>query len=86
MKAIRKNISNGNRWGEFESIKPSNSSVTTNEDLEYARQGEDFDIDVNMPAYKYYRVEVLETWSGGLFMCFMEFQMWGRPEGFEFPK
>ena len=72
--------------GEFESIKPSNSSVTTNEDLEYARQGEDFDIDVNMPAYKYYRVEVLETWSGGLFMCFMEFQMWGRPEGFEFPK
>ena len=46
----------------------------------------DFDIDVNMPAYKYYRVEVLETWSGGLFMCFMEFQMWGRPEGFEFPK
>ncbi len=27
------------------------------------RQGEDFDIDVNMPAYKYYRVEVLETWA-----------------------
>lgn len=75
-----------NLVGEFESIKPSNSSLTTNEDLEYARKGEDFDIDVNMLAYKYYRVEAIETWGGGSFMCFMEFQMWGRAEGFEFPK
>lgn len=75
-----------NLVGEFESIKPSNSSVNTNEDLEYVRNGEDFDIDVNMPAYKYFRVESLESWSGGQYICFMEFQMWGRPEGFEFPK
>lgn len=75
-----------NLVGEFESIKPSNSSVTTNEDIEYALAGEDFDVNVNMPAYKYYRMEVLETWSGSQFICFMDFRMWGSPEGFEFPK
>ena len=72
--------------GEFESIKPSNSSVTTNEDLEYARQGEDFDIDVNMPAYKYYRVEVLGNLEWRIIHVLHGVQMWGRPEGFEFPK
>lgn len=72
--------------GEFESIKPSGmgAGINTNEDLEYAKKGEDFDVDVNTPAYQYYRVESLQSWSGMSLICFMEFQLWGSPEGFVF--
>ena len=74
--------------GEFESVKPSGLPIgtTSDEDLTYARRGEDFEIDAKAEAYQYYRVEMLKNWSGANYICFMEFKMWGKPDGFEFPK
>jgi hypothetical protein len=78
------------RWtklGEFESIKPSGLPLGENsdEDIQVARGGEDFEVEPN-ESFKYFRVDVTESWSGQNYICFMELQLWGSPDGFEFPK
>lgn len=75
---------NWTKIGDFESIKPSGLPIgqNSNEDVELARGGEDFDVNPG-PAYKYFRVDVTKSWSGQPFICFMEFQIFGDPEGFD---
>ena len=77
--------SNWTKIGDFESQKPSGLPIgqNTNEDVELARSGEDFDVTV-APSFKYFRVDVTKSWSGQPFICFMEFQLFGDPEGFDF--
>ncbi|MDR3251488.1 MAG: DUF4959 domain-containing protein [Tannerella sp.] len=72
--------------GDFESHKPSGLPIGQNtaEDIQLARGGEDFEVDPG-DFYKYFRVDVTQSWSGQPFICFMEFQLWGTPDGFTFP-
>lgn len=70
--------------GQFESTKPSKLPFgeISNEDIEYANNGEEFSVDPSLPAFKYFRLKMLETWSGGIPCHLMELPMWGCPEGY----
>ena len=69
--------------GKFESFKPSGLPIgeLTNEDKEHIANGEEFSVNPDLPAYKYFRIKVTESWSGGNFMHAMEIPFWGAPEG-----
>ncbi|SFC47374.1 protein of unknown function [Parapedobacter composti] len=51
--------------GTFESIKPSGSPLgeQTNDDIAYARAGEEFDVNFQEEPYQYWRWRTLETWG-----------------------
>lgn len=66
--------------GSYESLKPSGLPVgtLTNDDIAYAKAGEEFNIPSTAPAVRYIRIKVLENWSGGGIMQIMELQFWGK--------
>jgi len=66
--------------GTYESKKPSGLPVgqLSNEDIAYAKAGEEFNFDASAPAIRYLRVKVLENWSGGNVVQIMELQLWGK--------
>lgn len=66
--------------GKYESKKPSNLPVgqLSNDDIAYAKAGEEFNFDASAPAVQYIRIKVLENWSGGTIMQIMELQFWGK--------
>ncbi len=83
------NSSDYSKWtklGDFESVKPSGLPLGQNSDEDLQRaKGEDFNVG-STESYKYFRVDVTQSWSGIEFVAFMEFQLWGSPDGFEFPE
>ncbi|WP_164111621.1 MULTISPECIES: DUF5000 domain-containing lipoprotein [Sphingobacterium] len=66
--------------GTYESIKPSGlpRGTVTNEDVAYAKAGEEFNVPTSAPAVRYIRVKALENWSGGHIMQIAEMQFWGQ--------
>jgi hypothetical protein len=65
---------------ECESIKPSGLPIgqNTDEDNAIVAAGEEFACPAEMPAVRYLRMKVLENWSGGDFVHFMEFAVYGQ--------
>jgi hypothetical protein len=63
----------------YTSVKPSGAPLGTNtgEDIELARLGEDFDIPVTTPAFRYYRWNTMETWGNVTYISIAELTFWG---------
>lgn len=63
---VTSDLSGWTLLGSFSSVKPSGKPVGQNdpEDIEYAREGEDFLIPGNPPEVRYIRYRVLEAWKG----------------------
>lgn len=66
--------------GVYESFKPSGLPVgqNSNEDMAFARAGEEFNIVTTAPEVQYLRVRAIETWSGLDDMQITEMQFWGQ--------
>lgn len=61
------------------SFKPSGEDgPITNEDVEYATQGFEFEFPLDSPPIRYIRFEVESTWSGGDMMHISEISFWGE--------
>ena len=61
------------------SFKPSGEDgPVTNEDVEYATQGFEFEFPLDSPPIRYIRFEVESTWSGGDMMHISEISFWGE--------
>lgn len=77
---------NWDNWmmlGKFETVKPSGLAdpAYTAEDLEYVRNGEDFDFPVGIPAVRYMRFKVISNrGGGGKFYVLNELTFWGQLE------
>lgn len=65
--------------GTYTSIKPSGSPIgeQTNDDVEYARAGEEFDIESQEEAYRYWRWKTLDTWGGNSDVALGELTFFG---------
>lgn len=63
----------------FTSIKPSGLPVGTNssEDIALAQAGEDFDVPITTPPYRYYRWNTVETWGNVTYISIAELTFWG---------
>ncbi|MDR1676162.1 MAG: DUF5126 domain-containing protein [Tannerella sp.] len=61
------------------SVKPSGLPLGTNanEDIELARVGEDFDVPLTTPSYRYYRWNTVETWGNVTYISIAELTFWG---------
>jgi hypothetical protein len=61
-------------------IKPSGLPVgqTNAEDVAYATPGEEYPFSIKMPAVRYLRVKVTETWTGFKFFHTMEIDIYGN--------
>lgn len=68
---------------EVECYKPSgaNSGIITNEDLEYIVNGDEHEVPLDTPPFRYVRLHMLENWSGGTYAQIGEMTFWGSPEG-----
>jgi len=66
--------------GSYESQKPSKLPVgqLSDQDIAYAKAGEEFNFDASAAPVRYIRIKVLENWSGGGIMQIMELQFWGK--------
>jgi hypothetical protein len=70
-------------WTKIESytsVKPSGLPLGTNsaEDIELARvTGEDFDVPLITPPYRYYRWNTVETWANVTYISIAELTFWG---------
>jgi hypothetical protein len=67
--------------GAYESNKPSGLPVGQNtaEDIELARNGEDFMVDISLPPVRYLRFKFLRTWGGVNYLDFCELELFGVP-------
>lgn len=75
--------SNWSSWelvGTYESKKPSGlpTGQLTNNDIVYARAGEEYGIVTSAPEIRYIRVKILESWSGLDGAQISEMQFWGQ--------
>ena len=63
-----------------ENIKPSGLSIgtITEDDREAGRNGDDFDIPIEMPQVRYLRIRSLRNWSGNSNMCISEITVGGN--------
>ena len=67
--------------GSYESFKPSGlpHGQVSDEDNAYALAGEEYMVDISMPAVRYLRVKVNKTWGGANYMQLMEVEFFGQP-------
>ena len=65
--------------GTYTSVKPSGSPLgeQTNDDVEYARAGEEFDVENQEEAYRYWRWRTLDTWGGNSDVALGELTFFG---------
>lgn len=63
----------------FTSVKPSGLPVGTNssEDIALTKIGEDFDVPITTPPYRYYRWNTTETWGNVTYISIAELTFWG---------
>lgn len=66
--------------GTFESIKPSGLPLgeKSNDDFNYARAGEEFEVEFQEEAYQYWRWRTMETWGGNSDVALGELTFYGR--------
>ncbi|WP_353125200.1 DUF4998 domain-containing protein [Parapedobacter pyrenivorans] len=72
-----------NNWVKLldgESVKPSGLPLgsVNDADVSYARNGEEFLFEGELPAVRYLRFKVLDTWSGEDFTHLLELSLWTR--------
>lgn len=74
-------ISGWTQLGEFEIKKPSGLPYAqeNNDDLLAAKDGQDYEIGIDMPSVRYIRIQCDENWAGGQFMAISEVQVYGNP-------
>lgn len=69
-------------WTEIidvECFKPSgDSGQVTNEDKEYILNGDEHEVPIEAPAFRYVRIYMLESWSGGIYAQIGEMTFWGQ--------
>lgn len=67
--------------GSYESFKPSGlpHGQVSDEDNAYALAGEEYMVDISMPAIRYLRFKVNKTWGGANYMQLMEVEFFGQP-------
>jgi len=60
--------------GSYTSVKPSGLPVgqTTQEDIDFAKAGEEFTAPNGTPKFRYFRFKLLSNWGGGTFMTMEE--------------
>ncbi|MCL7986441.1 DUF4959 domain-containing protein [Sphingobacterium sp. lm-10] len=65
--------------GTYNSVKPSGLPLgeSTNDDINYARAGEEFDIEFQEEPYRYWRWRTLDTWGGNSDVSLGEFTFFG---------
>ncbi len=64
---------------DVECFKPSgDSGQVTNEDKEYILNGDEHEVPIEAPAFRYVRIYMLENWSGGIFAQIGEMTFWGQ--------
>lgn len=65
--------------GRFESIKPSGLPLgqESTEDINYARAGEEFDVEQQEEPYQYWRFRTLDTWGGNSDVALAELTFFG---------
>ena len=65
---------------QCESIKPSGlpPGQNTQEDLEHARNGEEFEFDIDVPEVRYLRFKALSTFDGTTMVHFHELTFFGQ--------
>lgn len=66
---------------DVECYKPSgqDNPVITNEDIEYIKEGDEHEVPIEAPEFRYVRILMLENWSGGSFAQIGEMTFWGKP-------
>lgn len=72
-------------WTEIVDVlchKPSgDSGKVTNEDKEYILNGDEQEVPIEAPAFRYIRIHMLENWSGGMISQIGEMTFWGQIVG-----
>jgi len=65
--------------GEYESVKPSGLPLGTvsAEDLAKAIEGEDFEIPMATPGFRFYRWKTIRTWANVTYIHIGELTFWG---------
>lgn len=64
---------------DVETYKPSgDNGKVTNEDKEYILNGDDQEIPIEAPEFRYVRIHMLENWSGGTIAQIGEMTFWGQ--------
>ena len=66
---------------DVECYKPSgqDNPNITNEDIEYIQNGDEHEVPIEAPNFRYVRILMLETWSGGTYAQIGEMTIWGQP-------
>ena len=66
---------------DVECYKPSgqDNPNITNEDIEYIQNGDEHEVPIEAPNFRYVRILMLETWSGGIYAQIGEMTFWGQP-------
>jgi hypothetical protein len=66
---------------DVECYKPSgqDNPNITNEDIEYIQNGDEHEVPIEAPNFRYVRILMLETWSGGTYAQIGEMTFWGQP-------
>ena len=62
-------------------LSGSDNPTKTNEDLEYIENGDEHEIPLDAPNFRYIRIYMLENWSGGTYAQIGEKTFWGQPIG-----
>ncbi|MEG1007980.1 MAG: DUF5000 domain-containing lipoprotein [Bacteroides sp.] len=69
-------------WTEIVNVlchKPSgDTGKVTNEDKEYILNGDEQEVPIDAPAFRYVRIYMLENWSGGTIAQIGEMTFWGQ--------
>lgn len=79
------NYDNWHLLGEWDDWRPSRRPPTTgnagltDEDLEAAQAGNDFDFPLGIPGVRYIRIEAVNTWEPRTQVYYPELEFWGRP-------
>ncbi|MBV7529715.1 DUF4959 domain-containing protein [Chitinophaga sp. sic0106] len=64
--------------GQFTSIKPTPGNTVSAEDRTFASvNGEDFDMPPGIPAVRFLRFKILQTWGGFTYFYISELSFWG---------
>lgn len=68
-----------NKIMDVECYKPSgDSGKVTNEDKEYILNGDEHEVPIEAPSFRYIRIHMLESWSGGSVPQIGEMTFWGQ--------
>ena len=63
---------------QAETYKPSGEGPVTAEDKEYIRSGDEHEFPIENPSVRFIRIQLLESWSGGVMMQIGEITFWGQ--------